>query len=158
VKEGKMKAPLTAGTSKELMAGMDALDLSMIKVKLADPEEGAGWSPDYCDRVEVEYRRYLALSRYYPERPIVPSKLIDTFWHAHILDTQAYAPDCDRVFGVFLHHYPYFGMRGPEDAQALGAAYDNTLELYEHHFGAPPEDLWARSGASRCPNCGNRCK
>jgi hypothetical protein len=142
----------------EILDGIDDLDLSMIKVKLMDPEEGAGWAPEYCNRVEVEYRRYLALSRRYSERPIVPSKIIDAFWHAHILDTQAYGPDCERAFGYFLHHYPYFGMRGPEDAQALGDAYDKTLELYEQHFGGVPEDLWARTGASRCPNCGNRCK
>lgn len=141
-----------------LLTEIESLDLTMVKLKLGDLEEGAGWSPAYCDRVDLEYRRYLALSRAYPEHAIVPSKIVDTFWHAHILDTQAYAPDCQRVFGFFLHHYPYFGMRGPEDAQALGAAYDETLALYAKHFGAPPEDLWARSGASRCPNCGNRCK
>lgn len=136
----------------------DDLELSMIKQKLADIDEGAGWSPNYIERVETEYRRYLALSRYYPDKAIVPSKIVDTFWHGHILDTQAYALDCERLFGYFLHHYPYFGMRGREDAEALGAAYDETLDLYERHFGPAPVDLWARSGAARCPNCGNRCK
>jgi len=151
-----LRGALTANA--QLMAGIDSIDFMMIKLKLEDPEEGAGWSPEYCERVEVEYRRYLALSRAYSEKPIVPSKIVDTFWHAHILDTQAYGPDCERVFGFFLHHYPYFGMRGAEDAQALGAAYDETLDLYALHFGPAPEDIWAKSGASRCPNCGNRCK
>lgn len=145
-------------TRQDLTGRVEALDFTMIKAKLQDPEEGAGWSPGYCDLVEVEYRRYLFLTGTYPELPIVPSKIIDTFWHGHILDTQAYVPDCDNVFGYFLHHYPYFGMRGPEDAAALGDAYDRTLEIYELHFGKPPGDLWARSGAARCPNCGNRCK
>ena len=49
-------------------------------------------------------------------------------------------------------------MRGPQDAQALGNAYDRTLEHYETHFGAPPADTWQRTGASRCPSFGNRCK
>ncbi len=140
------------------VGSIDSIDFSMIKLKLMDPEEGAGWSAEQCERVEVEYRRYLALSRHYPEKAVVPSKIVDTFWHAHILDTQAYAPDCQAVFGFFLHHYPYFGMRGAADAQALGSAYDETLNLYERHFGIPPADLWARSGAARCPNCGVRCK
>ena len=134
------------------------LDLSMIKLKLADADEGVGWSSVHCDEVETEYRRYLALSRAYPGEAIVPSRIVDTFWHYHILDTQAYAVDCEGLFGFFLHHFPYFGMRGPDDAQALGDAYDRTLSHYETHFGAPPADIWQRTGAARCPNCGNRCK
>lgn len=143
---------------KKLLEGIEKLDFSMVKLKLMDPEEGEGWAADFCDRVEVEYRRYLALNRMYQEKAIVPSKIVDIFWHGHILDTQAYEVDCNEVFGFFLHHYPYFGMRGEEDAQALGDAYDETLHLYEHHFGPPPEHLWARTGASRCPNCGRKCR
>ena len=143
---------------QDMLSGIAAIDFSMIKLKLMDTDEGEGWSANHCDRVEREYRRYLALSRQYPDKAVVPSKVVDTFWHFHILDTQAYADDCDSAFGYFLHHYPYFGMRGEEDATALGAAYDETLALYELHFGYPPEDLWAREGASRCPNCGRRCR
>jgi hypothetical protein len=136
----------------------DQLDLTMVKIKLSDPDEGLGWTAKYCERVEREYRRYLALTSAYPDEAIVPSKIVDSFWHYHILDTQAYAEDCERIFGFFLHHYPYFGMRGAADAQALGDAYDQTLRYYELHFGSVANDLWARTGAARCPNCGNRCK
>ena len=146
------------GLGPEIDRGLETLDLTMIIEKLMDAEEGQGWSREYCDRVAVEYRRFLALTRQYPDKAIVPSKIVDAFWHAHILDTQAYASDCDRLFGFFLHHFPYFGMRGPEDAKALGSAYDETLRLYDEHFGTPPADLWARTGAARCPNCGVRCK
>ena len=135
-----------------------AIDFSMVKLKLMDTEEGEGWSADQCELVELEYRRYLALSWQYPDKAIVPSKVVDIFWHFHILDTQAYVEDCNRAFGYFLHHYPYFGMRGEQDAQALGAAYDETLALYELHFGSPVEDVWEREGASRCPNCGRKCR
>ena len=148
----------TKVTQQLFLQGIEDLDLTWIKLKLMDAEEGLGWSPDHCSRVEEEYRRYLALNRHYKDKPIVPSKEVDAFWHYHILDTQAYEEDCSRAFGYFLHHDPYFGMRGAEDAQALGAAYDETLGLYEHHFGHPPDDLWVRSGASRCPNCGLKCR
>jgi hypothetical protein len=151
-------APGRTHPKLEIDHGLDTLDLTMITEKLIDVEEGQGWSREYCDRVAVEYRRFLALTRRYPGNAIVPSKIVDAFWHAHILDTQAYASDCDRLFGFFLHHFPYFGMRGPEDAKALGCAYDETLKLYDEHFGTPPLDLWARTGAARCPNCGVRCK
>ena len=153
-----MPSQLQIASVPDIDDGFDDLDLRMITEKLMDVEEGQGWSRDYCDRVAVEYRRFLALTRHYPDQAIVPSKIVDAFWHAHILDTQAYAPDCERLFGFFLHHYPYFGMRGPEDAQAPGSAYDETLSLYTKHFREPPPDLWARTGAARCPNCGVRCK
>lgn len=139
-----------------LSEDLKELDLSMISMKLRDPLEGKGWSEEYCSRVEREYRRFLALTRRYADRPIVPSNIVDAFWHSHILDTQAYAHDCERLFGHFLHHFPYFGMRGPSDAQALCDAYDETLSLYEAHWGTPDDDLWLRDGAARCPKCGRR--
>jgi hypothetical protein len=141
-------------TDANLWEGLDEIDLSMVRTKLMDAEEGAGWSADYADRVEMEYRRYLALARRYAPRAIVPSKIVDTYWHYHILDTEAYAIDCEHVFGYFLHHFPYFGMRGDGDKQALSDAYDDTINLYELHFGRAPKDLWVREGMARCPKCG----
>lgn len=117
------------------MDDIEALDLSMIKTKLQDAEEGLGWTAEQCDEVEIEYKRYLALKRAYPDVEIVPNKLVDAFWHAHILDTQKYAEDCSTLFGFFLHHYPYFGMGGEADYQALCDAFDQTRELYDLHFG-----------------------
>lgn len=112
-----------------------AMDLSMVKLKLQDPDEGMGWSEAYCDEVELQYKHFLALKREYPEKDIVPNKAVDAFWHAHILDTRKYQEDCAEFFGAFLHHYPYFGMNGPEDAQNLQDAFDETCMLYESHFG-----------------------
>lgn len=43
--------------------------------------------------------RLLALRLAYPEVDIVPCRLVDEMWHRHILDTQAYAEDCERIFG-----------------------------------------------------------
>lgn len=72
-------------------------------------------------------------------------------WHRHILDTRAYASDCERIFRNFMHYFPYFGLRGEADAVALESAYDKTLELYEDAFGEPPEATWTSSDASsRC--------
>ena len=142
--------------STDSLTSIESLDLSWIRMKLMDHEEGQGWSDEFAGRVETEYRRYLTLARLHSSKPIVPSREVDTFWHYHILDTQAYAADCEQVFGYFLHHFPYFGMRGPEDMDALGRAYDKTLELYEAEFGPSPEDLWPSTGMSRCPNCGRR--
>jgi hypothetical protein len=68
----------------------------------------------------------------------------------HILDTQAYREDCQRLFGVFYDHYPYFGLNGPEDAANLEAAYDVTLTLYELNVGEPPRGAWRGDAKEKC--------
>ena len=40
-------------------------------------------------------------------RPVaMPSRLVDAYWHAFILDTRAYAGFCETAFGRFFHHVP----------------------------------------------------
>jgi hypothetical protein len=90
------------------------------------------------------------------DKAIVPSSVVDDFWHLHILDTQKYYADCELFLGYFLHHFPYFGMRSEEDAQNLKTAWENTLAIYEEYFGAPNSTIW--KGSNRCPNCGVRCR
>lgn len=135
---------------------LDKLDLEPIMVKLMDTEEGLGWSLDFTKRVAIEYKKYLVLCKENPDAAVVPSSFVDDFWHFHILDTQKYQEDCERFFGYFLHHFPYFGMRGEEDANNLKAAWAESCQLYENRFGVLPMDLWL--GSKRCPNCGRRCK
>src|SRR6185369_17776993 len=36
----------------------------------------------------------------------MPSKAVDAYWHAFILDTNSYAEWCERTLGRFLHHVP----------------------------------------------------
>lgn len=137
------------------------LDLSMVRRKLADPHEGQGWGAPELDLAEQEYRRFLALHLMYPNEAIVPCGLVDEIWHQHILDTRAYAEDCERIFGSFLHHFPYFGMRSDVDALQLISAYENTIETYQRAFGAPPEGVWRPNDSKGCSrtNCKpQKCK
>lgn len=138
----------------ELSAALEkvaALDFSMLNRKFV---EEYGWTAEFCREVEDLYRKFLALNMRYPEKKICPTGPIDEFWHAHILDTRAYARDCEILFGEFLHHFPYFGMRGPEDRANLEAAFEKSLDLFVTHFGIDPTagDVQARSCApQRCP-------
>lgn len=139
----------------------ERLDLTNVRMKLGDPEEGKGWSEEELDLAEAEYRKFLALHLMHPEADIVPCHLVDDIWHQHILDTIAYREDCDAIFGRFLDHFPYFGMRGDDDAQALYDAYEDTLLKYEDAFGAPPEGTWRVADAkARChrSSCRTQCK
>lgn len=117
------------------MNAIAALDLEPIKVKLMHKESGAGWTLERTNAVELEYRRFLTLMKKFPNEDTSPLVDVDTFWHYHILDTMKYAADCQAVFGYFLHHFPYVGMRGEDDAAILVGLGDRMKQLYEAEFG-----------------------
>lgn len=116
---------------------VDAIDLTMVKMKLCLPVEkdGKGWLQEVADEGERQYRMFLKLCLMFPEVEIVPTGLIDDMWHQHILDTEAYQQDCYAVFGKMLHHFPYFGLRGEEDAANLQRSFATTVALFQEHFG-----------------------
>ncbi len=70
----------------------------------------------------------------YKNVDFVPNGMIDEAWHQHILDTAKYRKDCGMLFGKFLGHYPYFGLRGKEDENSWNRASDLSEKVYEHHF------------------------
>ena len=111
------------------------LDLEPIKVKLMHVESGEGWSLEKVNAVEFEYRRFLYLMKMFPNEQTAPLMDVDIFWHYHILDTMKYAVDCDNVFGYFLHHFPYIGLRGEDDEEAHERVGNRMKELYEETFG-----------------------
>jgi hypothetical protein len=121
--------------SNEEFSVIEALDLDPIKVKLMHEESGEGWSLEYANAVEFEYRRFLYLMKKFPNEQTAPLFDVDVFWHFHILDTMKYAVDCEQVFGYFLHHFPYIGLRGEEDVEAHHRVGERMRELYEETFG-----------------------
>jgi len=137
------------------MEDINNIDFSMIKLKLQDKEEGQGWSKNQSDETEIEYKKFLALKRTYPEKEIVPNRAVDLFWHQHILDTAKYAEDCENLFGYFIHHFPYFGMNGKRDAQNLVDAFEETKQLYNMHFN---QDYTGKATRCKAPKCRTQCK
>jgi hypothetical protein len=133
-----MSTPNTNKPIAEVVAAIDALDLEPIKFKVTCKEDGYGWSSEYADQMEVAYKRYLILLAKYPEATFSPTRDIDQFWHAHILDTSKYAQDCESTFGYFLHHFPYLGLRGEEDSAVNDAAGRSFEEAYAREFGESP--------------------
>jgi hypothetical protein len=119
----------------DVMHTIAALDLEPIKVKLMHEESGEGWSLERATAVAFEYRRFLFLMKKFPNEQTAPLVDVDTFWHYHILDTMKYAVDCDAVFGHFLHHFPYIGLRGEDDEAAHVRVGERMKQLYEETFG-----------------------
>ncbi|MEX1086972.1 MAG: hypothetical protein WD312_01060 [Candidatus Paceibacterota bacterium] len=151
-----MSTTVPAVFPKTGVDAIDSLDLDPIKVKLMDSEEGQGWSREKADQMEQAYKAFLYLNLKYPDQPIVPTGEIDAFWHQHILDTRKYAEDCQQVFGHMLHHFPYFGMRGEQDAQNLQNAFEETKHLFEEVFGISLENAVNCSispGSCDAPQC-----
>jgi hypothetical protein len=129
---------------------INSIDLEPIKFNLVSREEGPGWTVEKTKLIETWYRRFLTLVKTYPNQTIVPTKDIDTFWHYHILDTRKYMDDCDKVFGSYFHHFPYFGIRGEEDKLNFDKTFLDSQELFEKHFGESPLSVEAA-------DCGGLC-
>ncbi len=125
-------------TLEHTIAAIQTMDLSLIKFKATRHEEGYGWSNDHADQMELAYKRYLILHAKYPGMTLAPEQDVDRFWHLHILDTRKYAADCEHAFGHFVHHFPYLGLRGEDDALALQSAFDAMQALYAKEFGDRP--------------------
>ena len=127
------------------------LDLDPIKVKLMHVESGEGWSREHADSMEFEYRRFLYLMKKFPNEQTAPLFDVDVFWHYHILDTMKYAADCDAIFGYFLHHFPYVGLRGEKDLEAHDRVGARMGELYEQTFGEQyvPQDHAMRVNSAK---------
>ena len=143
------------------LSAIAKLDLEPIMVKLMDKEEGEGWTLEQVMRAARRYRQFLSLAAKYPDRVIVPTGEIDEFWHAHILDTEKYAEDCERIFGSILHHFPYFGMRCAQDLVDLRNAFNATVTLFFEEFGEMIVDSVdsGEQGSSCRKGCGaRRCK
>ena len=116
-----------------------SIDFSMLiyKITTPDPNIARIWDKDAAMEIVDYYKNYLWLLRKYSDiHPIIPPSLeIDEIWHHHILDTYKYHDDCTAIFGQYLHHYPYYGMRGEDDYKDLQRTFAITQHLHYQEFG-----------------------
>jgi hypothetical protein len=82
------------------------------------------WDLERIDATELEYRCFLQLVRDFPDRPIAPSRDVDTFWHCHVLTLGLYLEHCQKLFGRPLLHYPFSGALGEADAARQHARFE----------------------------------
>ncbi len=113
------------------------IDLRPIFFKMQCEGETLNGEAIDFDVAERTYRQFLTLHANHPGRTIVPSELLDLVWHYHILDTRKYVADCERIFGGYLHHDPYFGIGSDESYEANQRAWRETQVLWEAEFGEP---------------------
>lgn len=94
-----------------------------------------------------EYKRFMAVVKVKKnmtsQMQAVPPRLIDLAWHEHIIDTEKYAADCQRVFGYYIHHLPT-DPDTPEKTEEAEAGYSQTVQTYTELFGEPSK-MWLRA-------------
>ena len=134
---------------------LQLLDLDPIKIKLILPREGVALTRAEADDLADRYRKFLYCADKHRATLIVPTREIDKIWHLHILDTEKYAKDCEHVFGYFMHHFPYLGLRSDRDEDSRVAAFAETERLYQELF----EETYNREpvNGSLCHSGLNNC-
>ena len=124
-------------TTQQALDRVAELDFTMLKKKLGLKKV---WTDEHLARTEQYYRQFLALRLLYPDKKVSPTKAIDEFWHAHILDTRAYTADCKALFGQYVHHYPYSGLKGVFDILMAQGIHTESQALFKKHFDTNPFD------------------
>lgn len=114
-----------------------------------------GWTQSETETAVKQYRRFLVLAALHPKQTLVPSKLVDEVWHQHVLDTQQYPKDCDKVFGAVMHHNPYFGTT-PRGKRLLPGLFKQTNRLFTQEFG--DNALVVDDGLAHLMEAGSSCK
>jgi hypothetical protein len=140
-------------STNDRLRRIDALDLEPIVYKLMHAEPGdRALSLAEADQDVALYRCFLKLCVLHPGTALVSTRQLDHVWHTHMLDTAKYRADCDDVFGHFMDHFPYAGLRGEDDRRAWREAFARTRELFYFHFGA---EIGSEPAASACSNHGD---
>lgn len=118
---------------KQAQQMINALDFSLILDKMIKHN---GWLESDALETCQQYKNYLFLiKKYGKESRFPPSDDIDEFWHSHILDTKKYIEDCNKIFGSYLHHYPYFGIDGQTNDADLSSSFAALQKVYAQEFG-----------------------
>ncbi|GBE95670.1 glycine-rich domain-containing protein [Nostoc cycadae] len=126
-------------SKRALLPKFENLDLESIIVKLTHPKDIHKWSREKAEYAVSQYKKFLFLNALYPEQELVPTIEIDNVWHVHILDTEKYRNDCQYLFGRFLDHYPYSGLKGQQDEKEHLNKFKLSQTLLQELF--PSDDV-----------------
>jgi hypothetical protein len=125
-----MSVAMPVSTQDASAVSFDALlrevDLAPVRYQLV---VSCGWDLPRIQKAEREYLAFLRLIHADRDGAHVPTADGDEYWHQHILCTTRYVRDCQLLFGAYLHHYPFSGRFGAEDARQQRARSERTRAL-----------------------------
>jgi hypothetical protein len=142
--------PSVPEIDQELWNRVAAMDLSPVVRQLVTDQ---GWGAERAQSAEKRYRRFFYLKAVLPEGKASPSAEVDLFWHQHILNTQQYGPDCQRVARRFLHH-TFLTPSDPVQAREIQTVWLATWICYEALFEEPYEEMIGTALLERGPKIG----
>ncbi|NSC22953.1 hypothetical protein FM076_17990 [Streptomyces albus subsp. chlorinus] len=87
--------------------------------------------------------------------PLSPSPIVDEFWHAFILHTEAYAEFCDQTFGRFIHHRPEY--LDPAIHGGAKAVRARTIDAITAAGYVVDAELWPELDVADCNQCHAGC-
>lgn len=138
--KGAQKLELLGAPSPHIVSErLERFDFSPVTARLQ--RKGMAEAPE----LEREFKRFATLWAVERGTPLSPSKPVDEYWHAIVLDTKRYSAFCETVYGRFIHHIPDDPVEGEVRDND---SYRRTLAAYERNFGKPPEKFWP--AASEC--------
>jgi hypothetical protein len=69
------------------------------------------------------------------------SRLVDPFWHAHILHTEEYINFCDLIFKQYIQHKP-LDEDDKIEVDLISNLYYHTLDVYNKIFKKVDSEWW----------------
>lgn len=93
-----------AAMLRQALCQANDIDLSLVAECI---QQKLGWSVKRYEEAEKWYRRMVAMTIVCNLTYLVPfTEDIDEVWHFHILCTEQYIADCQKLYGKYLHHRP----------------------------------------------------
>lgn len=129
---------------REKLTQIDEFDYSKVLKKVG--RDHGGLTDRYLSEGEFALKQYYAVALLDPLNEHAVSKLVDPFWHVHILFTKEYMNFCNSIFGGYIHHTPL----DPDDTKEVkrvGKLYDYTLTTYKKIFSDIDESWWPKVGS-----------
>ena len=112
---------------------INQIDFNHVIHKMA---EKSMWSLKSAKAASEQYKRFLFLQYQYGKHySLAPSQEMDEFWHQHILFTQQYQNDCQRIFGHYFHHSPTLKSASSTVHATMHKNFETTQVLYYREFG-----------------------
>lgn len=130
--------PVSASKVLSFMQNLSKENLSFVVKRLIIHD---GLDETLDNKIGVEFIRFIALRKFY-SGTLVPSSLVDKFWHAFILYTEDYTTFCQRHLGEYMHHRPQDHF---DSTASMSIASIRTKEYLEQMFPDYDRSIWSKS-------------
>ena len=107
---------------------------------------------------EMMQNGIMALKQYYlvalldPLNAHAVSRIVDEFWHAHILHTREYSSFCEDFIGAFMHHVP-LDKSSSSMVSNVSDLYSYTLTILPQLFDNVDDRMWSSADTTEALIC-----